>query len=290
MALVILAGSAAAQEQEAAPSQGPALPGPIQTLVDGGAQVAYLGNHNGLDGWITVRNGQEQYFYATPDGKSLMMGLLFDKDGELVTVRQVRTLQEKSGDVLGLFTQPVPEELKEKQPTTVKAAALESAFKTPSEHLYDNLQDSNWIALGDDKAPVIYMFIDPQCPHCKAFLGDLRKDYIEKGLLQVRAIPVGLRPQTKAQAAFLLAAPNPQERLFRYMDGDEKALPVTGGVNEQGVERNLAIMQSWKLDVTPLTVYRAADDQVKIVQGRAKNPAQIIKDLPAAGPAPASTP
>ena len=55
-----------------------------------------------------------------------------------------------------------------------------------------------------------------------------------------------------AQAAFLLATPNPQERWFRHMDGDATALPAKSEINQQGVQRNLAIMHSWKFDVTPL--------------------------------------
>lgn len=251
----------------------PAKPPPLQALVDEGAQVRYLGRHNGLDGWITIRGGQEQYFYATEDGQSILMGLLFDREGQLITVRQVKELQEKSGDVLELFAS---ETLDQEQVVNNKAS---TEFKTPAQQLYDNIGQSNWIALGNPDAPFIYTFMDPQCPHCHAFTKDLKEKYLDSGLLQVRVIPIGMREDTRAQAAFLLAAPNPGERWYRHLSGDEKALPISAGINQQGVERNLAIMQSWKLDVTPLTIYKAKNGSVKIVQGRPKNPNDILRDL-----------
>lgn len=267
-AAAFVAGSARAQEKE------PPVPPLIQNLVNEGAQVRFLGHHNGLNGWVTIRNGQEQYFYAPQDGRSLLMGILFDADGKMVTARQVKELQEKSGDALDLFAETVPD------PAAEKAGGITPEFKTPSEQLFDDVTNSNWIALGDKSAPVIYSFIDMQCPHCHAFLTDLRAGPLESGQVQVRVIPVGLSAQTKTQGAVLLAAPDPQERLYRHLTGDDTALPIPeGGINEQGVERNMSVMQAWKLDVTPLTVYRGKNGQVKIVQGRPKKLQDLINDI-----------
>ena len=57
----------------------PELPAPVQTLVDEGAQVRFLGKDKGFNGWLTIKNGQEQYFYAKPDNSAFVMGLLFDE-------------------------------------------------------------------------------------------------------------------------------------------------------------------------------------------------------------------
>lgn len=265
--------TAETRAQTASPE--PALPAPLKHLADEGAQMRYLGQHGGLDGWIAIKNGVEQYFYVTQKGDAFVMGLLFDQDGKVVTARQVTALQGKEADLDKLTGGTAPE-----------APKKAPVFKTPAEEMYSNIEDSNWIRLGKDSAPVLYMFIDPQCPYCKAFIGDLRRNYIVNGLVQVRLVPVGLKTETRAQAAFLLAVADPEGTWYRHLDGDETALPVTPGINEQGVERNLSIMQSWKFDATPTTVYRAKDGKVKIVQGRAKDAAALIADLP---PAPLSS-
>ncbi len=251
----------------------PTLPDPIQNLVDEGAQIRYLGREHGLDSWLTIKNGQEQYFYVLPGGEAFLMGVMFDKTGKVVTVDQVRKLRAKGDPLLDSLTTD----------STAQGSASNNSesfeFKSPSERLFHDIENSNWVPLGPPGAPVMYSFIDPQCGHCHAFINDLRATIIEKGGVQLRMIPVGFREETKAQAAFLLATPNPQEKWFRHMDGDETALPARSEINGQGVQRNLAIMQSWKLNATPMVVYRGKDGSVKIVRGRPKNVGDVIADL-----------
>jgi thiol:disulfide interchange protein DsbG len=122
--------------------------------------------------------------------------------------------------------------------------------------------------------------MDPQCPHCHSFMQDLREGYIDSGLIQVRMIPVGFREETLAQASFLLASPDAQERWFKHLDGDKTALPAKQNINTQGVQMNLSLMQSWDFSVTPLTAYRDKAGKVKIIRGRASDLTRILADLP----------
>ncbi|MCB1530371.1 MAG: thioredoxin fold domain-containing protein [Rhodospirillales bacterium] len=252
----------------------PKIPAALQGLVDRGAQARFLGRKFGLDGWITIYQGQEQYYYITPDQKGFVMGILFDENGKMATVDQVRALQ-KQGDseILDFLAAD------SSKPKEITSVTDKFEYKTPAEKMFADVENSNWLRLGNEDAPAVYVFVDPQCPHCHAFMDDLRKDYIEKGLIQVRLIPVGFRPETLAQAAFLLASPNPQERWFKHLEGDESALPAAMDISTQGVQKNLALMQAWKFTVTPLTTYRSRNGEVKIVRGRAKDVSQILADL-----------
>lgn len=264
--------------QASAQDRIPELPEALQVLVDRGAQARYLGNKHGLDGWITVFQGQEQYYYVTPNGEGFLMGLLFDKDGKMATVEQVRDLQRQGDDVLDfLAVDKVDDKLTEAIRETNKAFE----YKTPAERMFEDVENSNWIKFGKEGAPVIYSFMDPQCPHCHAFMNDLRGSYIEKGLIQVRMIPVGFREETLAQAAFLLAAPDAKQRWYDHLDGNTSALPAKGGTNTQGIQKNLSLMQAWKFSVTPMTIYRGKNGKVKIVRGRVGNMSDILADLPA---------
>ncbi len=251
----------------------PDMPEPIKELVNQGAQVRFLGRDYGLDAWLTIKNGQEQYFYVLPDKSAFLMGVLFDAKGKLVTVDQVQKLQTQGDSLMDQladgFSDAADKVTKEEN----------KAFESPSERLYNDLGDSNWMPLGQTGAPVMYAFIDPQCPHCHEFINDLRKEYLDKGKVQLRMVPIGFKEETIAQAAYLLAAPDPQARWYRHMDGDATALPAKSEINQQGVQRNLAIMHSWKFDVTPLIVYRAKDDSVKIIKGRPKDLPALINDL-----------
>ncbi|MFN3826320.1 MAG: thioredoxin fold domain-containing protein [Micavibrio sp.] len=273
-AITVMSNAAWAQST---PVKEPAMPAPLEAMAKEGAQLRYMGNEAGLDAWIAIQNGQEQYFYVTPDREYVLLGLLFDKTGKMITLQQVATLQQKGDNVLDVLKAEKPAEIASVT-DNVKEGDIAKVLKSPSEQLYSDLEGSNWVRLGKQEAPYIYMFIDPQCPYCHDFMKSLRKD-IEGGKIQVRMIPVGFRDETRAQAALLLALPDPEARWFRHLDDDKEALPVTPGINEQGVERNMAIMQSWKLNVTPLTVYRARDEKVKIVQGRAKDVSTLLGDV-----------
>jgi thiol:disulfide interchange protein DsbG len=261
---------------------GPALPDTLQNLAAKGAQIRYLGREKGLDGWIAIHQGQEQYFYATPDREAVLMGLLFDKSGKMLTIRQVQNLQQGNDPTLeSLMDAPMEPTV---DPLSVLQKQLQAAQKakpsSPAEELYAALESSNWIALGSNKdAPVVYAFLDPQCVHCHGLMDDIRKDYLDAGQLQMHMIPVGLRDETKAQAAFLLASADPAARWYRHLDGDASALPIANNTNVQAAEMNLAIMQDWKLDATPILVYRSGKGEIKIIRGRPKNPSDILTDL-----------
>lgn len=256
----------------------PPLPAPLETMAKEGAQLRYMGREGGLDGWIAIQNGQEQYFYVTQDREHVVLGLLFDKTGKMLTMQQVAKLQKEGGPVLDILKGEPAGAAASVTDVLPKEGDIVKQLKSPSEQMFADIEASNWVALGSATAPVVYMFLDPQCPYCHDFMKTLQKD-IEGGRVQVRMIPVGFRDETRAQAALLLAVPNAQERWFRHLDGDKEALPPTPGINEQGVERNMAVMQSWKLNVTPLSVYRAQDGKVKIVQGRARDVKAFLGDL-----------
>lgn len=256
----------------------PSLPDALQVLVDKGAQARYLGERHGMQGWVTIFQGQEQYYYVTPNGEGFLMGLLFDKDGKMATVEQVRDLQSQSGEVLDFLTMDKPKE--EDLTQAIRETNEAFDYKTPAERMFLDVENSNWLKFGSDNAPVIYSFMDPQCPHCHEFMKDLKDAYIEKGLVQLRMIPVGFREETLAQSAFLLASPDAKERWYKHLDGDTSALPAKSGTSTQGIQKNLALMQAWKFSVTPMTIYRGKDGKVKIIRGRPGNMADILADLP----------
>ena len=254
----------------------PEVPEALQILADRGAQVRFLGNKHGMNGWISIFQGQEQYHYETPDGQGFVMGLLFDKDGKMVTIDQVRQLQAQNDGVLDALAMDKPSESLAAVKTETNK---EFEYKTPAEKMFSEIENSNYINFGNKDAPVIYSFMDPQCPHCHSFMKDLREGYLDKGLVQVRMIPVGFREETMAQAAYLLATPDPQSQWYAHLD-EKKMLPAKNDVNTEGVQKNMMLMQSWKFNVTPMTVYLGKDGKVKIIRGRASNMADIVADLP----------
>lgn len=261
----------------------PPLPESIEGLVTKGAQVKYLGRTNGLDGWIMVYKGQEQYFYVTPDGGAFVSGLMFSSKGDPLTVRQVEALQ-KSGQGAIL------DSLVDRDPTSGAANPLrqqrEKAAQmadSPAEQLYRDVAEGNWAPIGNgQQAPVVYAFIDPTCPHCHDFIQELKVDYLLPGKIDLRILPVSRVTDDDTilqRAAYILASPDPAQDVFAYLDGDEAALPSEGGLNTQAVQQNMAIMQKWKLNAIPFIIYKDKNNDVKIIQGKMSDPAALFADL-----------
>lgn len=272
LTIVFFAGSLSLSQAKAQEGL-PKLPKPIQNLADEGAQIRYLGKDHGFDAWITIKNGQEQYFYVQPNGKAFVMGILFDETGRAITVDQVKRLRE-DGDSL-LDTLATSDLSSQNRMENNKSFV----FSSPAEEMFHDIENSNWVALGSPNAPVVYSFIDPQCPHCHSFVQDLRADLLDSQKIQLRMIPVGFKEETQSQAAFLLASPNPQERWMAHMDGDPSALPAKSEINIQGIVRNLALMQSWDFSVTPMLVYRSKSGAVKLVRGKPKSLDGLLADI-----------
>ena len=251
----------------------PELPTPIKNLVNEGAQVRFLGKDFGVEGWVAIKNGQEQYFYVLPNNGGFISGILFNEKGQAVTIEQVSRLRgQNGGALLDTLATNAPDKI------TNATTAEKYEFKTPSEQLFWDIENSNWIPVGQAGTPVFYSFIDPQCPHCHTMMSAM-KSQIDAGRVQVRLIPVGFKEETRAQAAFLLATPAPAKVWWRHLEGDKTVLPAKQEINQQGVQRNLAIMQSWKLNVTPLIIYRGKDNKVKIIRGKVKDIDALINDL-----------
>ncbi len=242
----------------------PQAPEVLRSLITKGAELRYLGRDQGLDGWVTIINGQEQYFYVSPDGQAILSGILYNRQGEVVTRRQVEQLRQRAG----------------LSPAATSTAAKATASK--GEQLLQAVESSNWFPLGNNGAPPVYSFIDPQCQHCHEFLKQIRDaKLVEDGKLQLRLVPVGIiNKDSVQQAAALLEDADAGRKLYEAIDGNPAAIPSVEGINTQAVQQNLSIMQAWKMTATPFTVYRARDGQVKIIRGTPNDIKSLVDQLP----------
>lgn len=259
----------------------PALPKPIAQLKDEGAQMKYLGRDLGFDGWIAVKDGQEQYFYVTPDGSAFFLGVLFNKNGRAITYDQMKRLQGKKDPVFDdLMNAPSQKSSVAMADMPTPAAAPTASGASLSEQLMGDVVGGSAFIMGLANAPVVYMFVDPLCPHCKEMLKTL-KPAVDAGKLRINVLMVGaLHPESRPLAVGVLGAPDPSAALVSLMNGDIRAVKPGADAPDPRLDRNLSILQKWKFDGTPVTVYRGRDGTVKLVQGAVAKPEAILNDLP----------
>ncbi|PCH99312.1 MAG: hypothetical protein COB76_06030 [Alphaproteobacteria bacterium] len=295
LAMIVFASiSVSAQTLKQTPSQRPELPKPLADAVAGGSQVMYLGEFEGLYGWSLIRQGRPEYFYVTKDGSAMVMGLLFDGAGEMITNGQLAQLRAEKGDEMFAMTgkigeknttpkstAPKPQVTKEEPfDSNALATSIVSSYEplTPAQEMFVDIRSANWLTFGPNGKHEIFAFIDPDCQHCQRFIAEA-KPLIDNGSLKVRALPIGLDPVSERKAALMLAGSNPMDRFLRYANGDESALSAPEGISVTAVQKNKSILLKWGFDVTPIIVYRAGTGEIRIIRGRPKDFDTVFRDI-----------
>lgn len=136
----------------------------------------------GLRGFAGMVGGQQPAAaYVTADGKHVLVGSLFDAEGN-----------------------------------EVAAETLEKLVAAPmSAKMWSKLEASAWVRDGKADAPrVVYTFSDANCPYCHKFW-EAARPWVDAGKVQLRHIMVGvIREDSPAKAAAILTSPNPSAALL----------------------------------------------------------------------------
>ena len=185
----------------ALPAWAPAadLPPPLQSLTQqGGKVLRSFPVPDGLTGWVVELQGRSAILYTTASGDYAFTGPLLDKDGNNLTSRYAQQY----------IPQPDPGKL---------AAALAG--------------DTALVDEGSPRAPLVYIYADPNCIYCNRLWTELRP-YVEGGKLHLRwALVDFLKRTSKGRAGAILAANDRAAALSqdeqRFDHGQEE-----GGISE----------------------------------------------------------
>jgi thiol:disulfide interchange protein DsbG len=289
-ATILFAGSLA---YAAAPAPAPVEPDPaanpmLAEFIKTGAKVYYMGEHSGLQGWFITKSGQVQIAYAPPDNQSVVIGVLFDAQGNSVTSQQMKTLYDSNKEVNAFLNsagnQPAVQAMGipsgQMMPSPAASSMLPVAV-SPGEQLLQALQNAAGVDVGAASAPKLYMVIDPNCPHCHATWQALRAA-VFGGKLQVRLVPIDAQgnPDSERAAAQFLHTADPLNAWDKYVGGDKTQLAGNPDAAVLGaVHSNRELIEAWHIDTTPYMVYRAKDGQAKIVRGEPEHADAIINDV-----------
>jgi thiol:disulfide interchange protein DsbG len=191
----------------------------------------------GFRGFVGRYQGRELPIYVLPDGRHLVVGSLFDLDGN---------------DLTG--------------PALAKAASSHWG-----EAQWQALEASHWVAEGNPKAKrIVYVFVDTRCPYCER-LWQASQPFLKKGNVQVRNILVGvIRPESLPEAAHILAAKDPtaawvhNEENFGKNPTPATAAPATA---TDKIRANTELMQRLGFMGTPGIAWKDAQGQIQVLQG-----------------------
>lgn len=66
------------------------IPDILKPLEEQGAQIRFLGNYAGFNGWIIFNKGQPSYTYTSENGRLFFQGMMFGPKGENITLQQLK--------------------------------------------------------------------------------------------------------------------------------------------------------------------------------------------------------
>lgn len=266
----------------------PDPPKSLKSMVESGAQIFYLGDFEGMHGWALIRQGKPEFFYENKDRTAMVMGLMFNGDGEMITMGQLSNLHRRVGDDMYAATGGSLKQYQEKQkggmPSTVEQEAVQptpapiARELTQADRMFTDLIASNWITMNEDGEHDVFAFVDPDCPHCKQMIREMVSAF-ESDKIKLRVIPIGIAEPSQRKAAVLLASANPEDILTKYANGDQSVLTAPENINTKAAEKNKQTLLKWGFDATPIVVYRTLKGEVRIVRGRPYDLNNLIKDI-----------
>lgn len=211
-----------------------ANPGPTvaeKRLMSSGVRiVSRFDSVSGLRAIVADNGKDRRLFYITPDGKSLIAGLVFDETGRNVTTSDMGRAGIANGNGTNTLTQL------EAQQVWKKVETLRS--------LRDGSQGN-----------VLYVFIDPRCNFCHQLMSQVRP-HISAGRIQVRWLPVAiLSESSKGLTEALYRVPNGTQAIRSLEAGQLQPLPQSQAVR-LNTAKNLLAMRDTGSTGVPVLVYR----------------------------------
>lgn len=274
----------------------PKPPKTLQDIVNSGGQIFYLGEHEGMKGWALIRKGKPEFFYENRARTAMVMGMLFNDEGGMITMSQLTALNQRVGDDMYAATggsisdirnsqAPITDNIVTPSPAVQPSPQTPStnfvapnAELTPAQQMFSDIIGSNWVTMNEDGKHDVFAFIDPDCPHCKQMIREMQP-YFESDTIRLRIIPAGIAQESERKAALLLATANPEERLLEYANGNKDVLKAPANINVVAAEANKKVLLKWGFDVTPIVVYRTTKGEIRIIRGRPTDYKKMMSDI-----------
>lgn len=212
-------------------------PTPVeQHLMNKGVKIVQaFPSASGLKAIVADNGKDRRLFYVTPDGKSLLSGMVFDTAGNNITTSDM----SRAGvtDAVGTGAK------------TLSDAQLES--------IWDRAGKLRWVLEGSPSAKkVVYVFFDPNCPYCHRLWTTLRSA-VQGGKVQVRWLPVAiLKDDSKNLAAAIYEAKNSSQAMAQMVNRQLQPVRVSDAANKN-VAYNLLLLRDTGYTGVPTIFFRS---------------------------------
>ena len=152
-----------------------------QLQATAGRQLQTLSEQHGLPVYFLHNGPKFQVFYATPDHQRLIAGVMWGPHGENLTQTAIAGIP---GTTPTVTIGNVPQ-------GAAASPAADTVSVNPPASLLAVAEHTTYGSVGNDKAPQLWMFIDPQCSFSVRAMQDLQP-YLAGGRVRLNIIPLSI--------------------------------------------------------------------------------------------------
>lgn len=211
-----------------------------QHLVSKGVKIIQsFTSASGLRAIVADSGTEKRLFYITPDGKSLIAGMVFDANGNNITSADMN----KAGvsDVGGT--------------KVMGDAQLQS--------LWDRAEKRRWVQEGKS-GKVIYVFFDANCPYCHRLWTTLRAS-VQAGKIQVRWLPVAiLKDTSKGLGAAVYSSTDAGDAMAKLANRQLQPIAVSDRDNRE-MALNLLLLRDTGYTGVPALLFKRGNKIVSMM-------------------------
>lgn len=257
------------------------LPPLLGILAQQGMHISSAPITNGMPSWIAEKDGQKALLITLPNTNNLLLGNIFDPQGNNVTNA---VLSNIASVPLSNLTPPLSPALSASKPAEL------SPSSSPALQVLDQLHT---IDVGQGSRDV-FLFLDPLCQPCRNLYQQIVAAQQSKpDKLRLRVVPVGILSTDSAKiAAGLWQSTNRTAALQEMvrLAADSRATSELAEFHNQllanvkdnamqAVNQNNQFLQSRKLKGVPVLFWLDAQQKPKMIRGAPKDISALLEML-----------
>lgn len=237
---LVMAAFAGFSAVVAAQTPGTVTPAEQRLLSKGVKVTQSFPSVSGLRAIIADSGTEKRLFYITPDGQSLIVGMVFDQEGNNVTTADMK----KAG--------------------VSDAGGSKMLSDAQLQSLWDRAEKRRWVQEGKS-GKVIYAIFDPNCPYCHRLWSTLQNS-VQAGKIQVRWLPVALLKDTsKGMGAAIYTAAKPSEALAMMVNRQLQPLAVVNDRENRDMAHNLLLLRDTGYTGVPALLFKRGNKVVAMM-------------------------
>jgi thiol:disulfide interchange protein DsbG len=226
----------------------------LSSVAGTGQRLTELGTVHGMRG-LFVRNGEQyQVFYATPDERSVIPGVMWDARGRNITREQVAPLPGVTPSVV----------IGNDNESGASKGVANAPKKTPIELA----EQTSFGVTGSASAPRLFVFVDPLCGYSTKAMQQLQP-FVAKGRVQAAIIPLSVldyEDQGRSTTGALAMLSKSADQMVSAWSHGDLSGPASSDA-EPKLRANMIAAEAIGLRGTPTVIWRKADGSEGRIDG-----------------------